>query len=984
MNENLRYWDVLFRNSCGQFTHILLTFIILCSFYLSGFSQEWIFKELYSSRDFADVAFKSFSYSSAGFIYLGTTGGLFKTDGYNKSQIPLPDSIEDETITCLIEYSPEVLLIGTGSGHLLTIRVPEGNMEFIADAGAEIREILVSGEKDIWMATYGKGLVHYDDSLHITKTVSGLLDDYCYCLEPDRHGRIWVGTDRGINILSGNNGSVIRSIGQDEGLPDIMVMALYQDNNDRMWIGMESAGICYMDISSGIEKIILPDPAWEHGTVMAFLQSDNEIVAATRRNGIVHLTDKIISGEHSMHSSSVSAHAEIIGMVEDHHQNIIILTPHEIIFSPGKTLQLWTSMDDFTFHDIHALHVDDDATIWFSIYNSLFRFDPESGEIPDKVLETSPTSSIISLFEDPYRNLWAGTFGEGLYIIDKQTFKRRHVSHSDGLPDGNIISLTGDGSRVWLATLGGVANCQLPDNPLEGPLVFNQLDFGRGTGVDINFLYDICRDSRGNLWFASDGSGIVSYRQGSIQTYLGKNEPGRQVILAIEEDRAGNLWFATSSDGLYRLDDTGFKNYGTADGLRDPSIATMILDHNDNLFILHKSGFDILHTETGSFSYLDPVFTDKQNEYFLNAAGLDPDGNIWLGSKYGMIRIALMPDAAFMVPETIVERVKVFYEDFDFKNKTNLDHRQNHLIFQFTAAWYQHPEAVAFQYRLEPHDPGWFNTSSREVSYSGLAPGQYTFKVRSALNNQFAHGKTSSYSFIINRPFYFQWWFFVIAVMFLAGLFTLMLRVREKNIKKREQEARELVILQFETLKNQVNPHFLFNSLNTLVSMIRQDRDIATEYVENLAEYFRNILTFKNVDLIPLAEELGLLRTYYYLQQKRYGQNLILDLDLDENVSAFLIPPLTLQILMENAIKHNEVSSRRPLKIRILRSDEHILVENNLQLKMHAESSTRTGLNNIKNRYRLASGMDVQEENDGVYFRIYLPLIKHHHEGTFD
>ncbi len=195
----------------------------------------------------------------------------------------------------------------------------------------------------------------------------------------------------------------------------------------------------------------------------------------------------------------------------------------------------------------------------------------------------------------------------------------------------------------------------------------------------------------------------------------------------------------------------------------------------------------------------------------------------------------------------------------------------------------EHPEAVTFQYQLEPLDPGWFNTSSREVSYSGLAPGKYIFKVRSAINNQFGQASTSSYSFTIRRPFYLQWWFIVITVFVFTGIFMIILRIREQNIKKREQKARELVILQFETLKNQVNPHFLFNSLNTLVSMIRQDRDIATEYVENLAEYFRNILTFKNIDLIPLSEELALMRTYYYLQQKRYGENLMLDLDLDEH-----------------------------------------------------------------------------------------------------
>jgi sensor histidine kinase YesM len=372
------------------------------------------------------------------------------------------------------------------------------------------------------------------------------------------------------------------------------------------------------------------------------------------------------------------------------------------------------------------------------------------------------------------------------------------------------------------------------------------------------------------------------------------------------------------------------------------------------------------------------------NEFFLNAVGRDPDGNIWLGSEKGIVRFASLPDAFYDGPKTIISRVKIFYEDFDFRNNSVLEYRQNHIIFHFSAIWYQHPKAVTFQYQLEPHDPGWFTTSSREVSYSGLAPGQYTFKVRSGVNRQFGQASLSSYEFTILRPFFQQWWFFLLIILALSSLFILTLRIRERNIKKREKDARELVILQFETLKNQVNPHFLFNSLNTLVSMIRQDKDIATEYVENLAEYFRNILTFKNIDLIPLTEELALMKTYYYLQQKRYGKNLELDVELDKNATDSLIPPLTLQILLENALKHNEISSRKPLKIRIINSDDTIVVENNLQLKMNAEASTRTGLDNIKNRYRLASGKEVRKESNGSYFRIFLPLIKQVHESTLN
>ena len=277
---------------------------------LTAYSQEWIFKELFNSREFANIEFTSYHYSSEGFIYIGTTGGLFKTDGYQNTKIPLADSIENESITSIAEYAPDIVLIGTENGHLLKIRLPSGEVDYLANAGAEIREIWISPQHDFWLATYGNGLVHYDDSLQTAEGIEGLLDEYCYCLEPDQKGRLWVGSDRGINVLA-LDGSVIHSIGHAEGLPDIMVMALYLDDQQRMWIGMESSGICYMDNSPGIDEVIYPDPSWNFGSVTSFLQSRNEIIASTSRNGIIHIEKAEAAGMFHKNASSASADLEI-------------------------------------------------------------------------------------------------------------------------------------------------------------------------------------------------------------------------------------------------------------------------------------------------------------------------------------------------------------------------------------------------------------------------------------------------------------------------------------------------------------------------------------------------------------------------------------------------------------------------------------------------------------------------------------------------
>jgi len=160
-----------------------------------------------------------------------------------------------------------------------------------------------------------------------------------------------------------------------------------------------------------------------------------------------------------------------------------------------------------------------------------------------------------------------------------------------------------------------------------------------------------------------------------------------------------------------------------------------------------------------------------------------------------------------------------------------------------------------------------------------------------------------------------------------------IIRFRESALKKREAIDREKLMFQFQTLRSQVNPHFLFNSFSTLISVIDEDKEVAIEYVEKLSQFFRNILEYRDKDLIPLSEELKLIETYYYLKKKRYCQNLQLNIDVDEKTLSSLIPPMVLQMLVENAIKHSVISAEKPLTVEIIADDRHITVIYNLQRK---------------------------------------------------
>ena len=201
----------------------------------------------------------------------------------------------------------------------------------------------------------------------------------------------------------------------------------------------------------------------------------------------------------------------------------------------------------------------------------------------------------------------------------------------------------------------------------------------------------------------------------------------------------------------------------------------------------------------------------------------------------------------------------------------------------------------------------------------------------------------------------------------------------KKTLVESEQLKRENIQSQLETLKNQVNPHFLFNSLNTLVSIIPDDPEVAVEFVHKLSKVYRYILEIKELETISLAVELDFLHAYVFLQKIRFGENLSVSINIPDSLMQNSVVPLSLQVLVENAVKHNVVSAQRPLHIEIFTEhNNRLIVRNNLQKKNQVMDSTQTGLKNISNRYRLISEQLVDTIVTANSFIVSIPILPSH------
>jgi two-component system LytT family sensor kinase len=250
----------------------------------------------------------------------------------------------------------------------------------------------------------------------------------------------------------------------------------------------------------------------------------------------------------------------------------------------------------------------------------------------------------------------------------------------------------------------------------------------------------------------------------------------------------------------------------------------------------------------------------------------------------------------------------------------------------------------------------------------------------------FLHGIAISlgkdFSFVPNRVGNF--WITIYPIFSIMAFNTIslivlnLIKTQEKN-KQTELAFKNLSLSTLEAekklLQQQLQPHFLFNSLSTMKSLIQENQDAAEEYAVQLSAFLRYSIEATKMDLVLLEDELGFTMSYLKLQQTRFPNSLFCHVDIHKRFYDRKIPSFALQTLIENAIKHNQFTSKRPLKIEIKAKDNSLLILNNIQERKVTTQSTKTGLSNLNKRYELISGKGIKVKEKTDLFTVVLELI---------
>jgi sensor histidine kinase YesM len=219
--------------------------------------------------------------------------------------------------------------------------------------------------------------------------------------------------------------------------------------------------------------------------------------------------------------------------------------------------------------------------------------------------------------------------------------------------------------------------------------------------------------------------------------------------------------------------------------------------------------------------------------------------------------------------------------------------------------------------------------------------------------------------------------FFVSALVVGCILIIRLIYQKQSINLENEKLRREALQSQFESLKSQLSPHFLFNSLTALKTLIREAPETAQTYVNNMSKALRYTLQSNEKQLVTLKEEMAFMDSYIYLIKLRFDANLSVRTDIKDEYSSYRLPPLTIQTLVENAIKHNVISKEKPLIINIVATDsEKLSILNNIQEKITEEEGSGIGLANLAKQYQLLIGREISISVQNNKFRVEVPLIK--------
>lgn len=772
-----------------------------------SWSQSPYFSPLKIDKSLQQFETHKIFQDSKGYIWFATNQGLYQHDGIETIKFGHSDGINRSPVTAIAEDKNSSIWVGHKDG---SIEIFDGSSftDFDPEEGLPMEEIsfIIFDDRDVvWFGTLGEGIYYYAGvnrkRLYNLNTDEGLNDNFAYTAVLCPFGDIYVGTDNGIAVIDTATNKVKQTITMRDGLPDNIVKHLYI-RGETLWIGMDEGGITLFNITT---KTFQPYSSWDFGRINNFtLRSENECWVSTRNSGVVKisLSDgkpinyKQFTTQHGLLSNRTSS------IYADRERNIWIGNTQAIVISTASPFEFFDQRDGFEYKKLFSFINDSKNRYWAATEKGLIRVCDNGAENIEIKRFNPPSnlaeSSFISIYEDFDGFIWAGTYGYGAFRIDPESLKFKHFSIENGLPDNNIMHITGNKNTIWFSTLGGGASSYNTES--------NQFsNYSVEQGLGSNYVYSIYIDSKDRKYVALDGGGVSLIDGDKVTPNFIADSLGLKTIYSIVQDGNGDFWLNSAEKGLCRLSKDHFEEFKPSNDYRISNLRGITTDNDGNVVVVGNEAIQIYRTEQNAFetyaeesgvSFLDPN---------LNAISKDNNGNIWISTNNGLV--VYNPGIALSnteLPKVIISKRMLFFEPIA-SGKIKFRFNQNHISFEFGGFWYQAPENIRYRYMLKNYDYDWSRpTPTPEVTYSNLPPGKYSFVLEiSHKSGVWTGSENAVYSFTIRPPFWETWWFIGSAIIVIVSSIGYYIKARLSKLQKDKERLEKEVIKRTATIQLQ-------------------------------------------------------------------------------------------------------------------------------------------------------------------------------------
>lgn len=535
--------------------------------------------------------------------------------------------------------------------------------------------------------------------------------------------------------------------------------------------------------------------------------------------------------------------------------------------------------------------------------------------------------------------LFIGTEGDGLWTYDGSSFN--HPPNLNEYTGKWIKQVTEDNEHNLVVSTAS-----------KGVIVFkpnleHSLSLNKSNHLPNNRINQ-CLPTPQQLWIATEGNGLVCYnKRWNEHTLITAGTLPGNIVRSLAQDPFGRIWVATPSGTGYIEPEAPEKFHPVQlpDGYNN---IYLMYVHNNNLFLGTAQGLVrlVLSKEVNDIKSI--LYTANEGftgiECSLNAVGPGNNNTVLFGTINGLtIYQPEFEKFNNIAPRLNFVQINLFYENIlngkGLPQQPVFDYHQNHLGFKFNGIDQLNPDGVKYQWKLEGQENTWSPvTTTNEVNYTNLAPGDYVFKVRACNTNGLWTSTPLTFAFHITKPWYNETWFYiVVTVIFVSLMVAILLGMNVRNRRKQRQYREKvemevrLLGLQQMALRLQMNPHFIFNCLNSIQNLVSQNRnDDANLYIQKFSGLMRGMVDLTPKENIRLDQELKLLSNYLELEKLNRSNSFDYEIltELEDAPDFYRIPPLLIQPFAENAIVHGfkGIDYTGEIKVHITEKDGYLVV----------------------------------------------------------